>query len=610
MRMRKSVLVSALFAALAAFSCMREDPAPYSTVHILEASLPSAPETRTTLGPRSGAIFPVLWSAGDFITVNGVPSARLTAAEAGGSSARFTFPEGVSAPFKVEYGSGIPSVQPFADGNIRSGSAPMSATSTGTSFMMEHLGAIVSFTLSGPVTVSGLSLRSLDGSLPGEALPVQMTVPSGGVRLDGGKTFCFVVPPCQPEKGLALDIYTTDGARMILTAFAGERIRAGKLYTVPPVAFAANAEPIIPIASYADLKAFADRVRTGEKALQARLTADIAVDGYWTPLDGFTGDLDGGGYTISGLRRALVQELTGCIRNLTVEGNVTISGMDDIAGDEGKYWAGILANRLYTGALVDHCTAKGTIQYNQWGKAAAVGGIAGYASRGSIRSSVNEASVRVDGDGSNYIHAGGIIGYIYTSVDPVTLEGCLNTGSITVRGRIKSAHLGGIVGNMGAVHTGLLSGNENRGEVAVSPTATLGGVLNLGGIAGSSQNVLTACSHTGTLRQGAPSAFIQNIGGIAGSVVTEKVSGCVNEGTILLDGASASATVRCGGILGFAAGDTSVDGITLEGCAFRGGIAVRIPSHATVYAKPFTGLYSITGFSETSCSDTGKIEVK
>ena len=98
------------------------------------------------------------------------------------------------------------------------------------------------------------------------------------------------------------------------------------------------------------------------------MTADIAADNSWTPMEGFTGDFDGGGHTISGLKKAFVNELQGCIRNLTVDADISISSKDDIAGDESIYWAGILTNRMYTGALISNCVAKGSLSYSQWGK--------------------------------------------------------------------------------------------------------------------------------------------------------------------------------------------------------------------------------------------------
>ncbi len=607
MRMRKSFVIAVSLATLVALSCAKEEPH-LSRVYALEASMPSDAQTRTALGPKSGEAYPVFWSEGDVITVNGVRSKPLTSSQAGGRTASFNFPGGVLAPFRIEYGNGIPSSQEYLSDNVCSGYMTMAAESSGTSFTMKHQSCIVAFTLTGSVSVAGLSLRSLDGSpVSSVADCVQMTVPSGGVSLSGGKTFRFVVAPGTHAKGLSLDVYTNDGSCMNLTAFVGKRLAAGRIYELGSVEFAANVEPVIAIASRSDLLAFAARVAAGEKALRARLVADIDLSAGWTPLEGFTGELDGGGHRVTGLKRAFVQELTGCVRNLTVQGNVSIGSASDIAGDESKYWAGILANRVYTGGLIDNCVSEGSLSYSQWGKSVAAAGIAGYASRGTIKCSVNRASVSVTGDGSAVVYAGGIVGYTYASSDVVSVKGCRNEGSVSLLGNIKSASAGGIAGNMGTVHTSVIEGCVNVGSVTVEASAKVLGNINLGGIAGSSQNDMSACSNEGSIHQAASTSHIQNIGGIAGSVVTGRVDSCSNGGSILLDGSPSTGVIRCGGILGFATGDSSVDTIALADCSFSGGIMVDIAAHSAIYAKPVTGLYSIANYSETGCVSTGTV---
>ena len=608
--MRKNLFASVALAVLAAVSCTKDEQ-PAAIRYFLEASLPESAQTKTTLGAKTGETYPVVWSEGDVICVNGVRSNPLPAEAAGGSSARFSFPGGVKAPFRITYGEGIPSFQEYAEGNIRSGYAVMAAESAESTFTMKHLSSIVSFTLSGGERVAGLSLRSLDGTLLSrESASVLMTVPAGGLDISEPKTFRFVVNPGTLEKGLVLEVYTTAGNSMVVTAFVGKRLAAGRLYEFPPMTFSANADSVVAISTYSELQTFATRVGAGEKALVARLTRDIDVSAGWTPLEGFTGEFDGAGYKITGLRRAFTQSLTGCIRNLVLEADITISGSADISGQDSDYWAGIFANRIYTGGLIDNCVAKGSITYREWGKMASVGGIAGYASRGTVRGCVNEAAVSVTGDGSNTVYAGGIIGYTYAGTEAVSLKGCRNEGSVSADGRLRSLNIGGIVGNMGTVHTSHIEGCVNNGDIRVAADATLGGSIHMGGIAGNSLNTISGCENHGNLRQSASSAYVQQVGGIAGSVVTERVSDCLNAGNMLLDGASATQAVRCGGLIGFSSGDAGVSGISVSRSAFSGTITVDIAAHATVYAKPFTGLYSIASYSESECSNTGKIEMK
>ena len=595
----------ATFAAALTLSCAKEEPV--FEGFYLDASMPSG-ETKTTLGNKSGDVYPVLWSEGDVISVNGVASDPLTAAQAGSSVARFHFPVPVPPPYNVAYGDGVPAVQAYNDGNIRSGYAPMAAQSDVNSFVMKHLAAILRIPLTGNVSVAGISARSLDGtplSMTGNS--VQLTLPEGGVSISGGKTFFLVLAEASLAKGLCLDVYTTTGERMNLTSFVGKKLTAGSIYEFPATVFEANAESVVPISGFEELRTFA---ASSDNNSHARLVADIEVpagfDGFVLP-DGFQADIDGGGYTVSGLRKAFVHVLDGCLRNINFEGNITVSSSADIAGVASDYWVGMVANKLFTGALVENCTVNGSITYNQWGKSLAVGGVAGYASRGTVRGCVNKAAITAVGDGSNAVHAGGIVGQTYASGEVVSIAHCRNQGTVLARGGLKSLNLGGIVGNMGTVHTSTLLGDVNIGNVTVDGSASLNGIVNLGGIAGNSLNALKDCVNRGVLSQGASSAQAQNVGGIAGNVVADSVQGCVNAGSIVMDGASATGDVSCGGILGYVAGDTSVNSIAVDGCTFEGAISISMASHGTVHANAITGLYSIGTHSQTSCVNRGTI---
>lgn len=595
-----------LFIAFAGLllSCSKESVESPVQGFSLEAGMPQVC-TKTVLGAKSAGVYPVLWSSGDCIKVNGVESSPLSALAAGGSQATFQFSEGISAPYHVLYGAApghddqveIPSVQSYSAGNIRSNYAPMYAESNETSFTMKHLSCVLSLPLTGSVSVAGISLRSLDGtpiagriglvrigkiytgktdSSAGLA-EVEMTVPSGGVSLSGGKVFCFALCPATLEKGLSIDVYTTAGARMNMVVLEGETLEAGNVYEVPSTAFSANAEPVTVISTYAQLKEFAALDFSTEKYLRVRLVNDITVDSTWSPLDGFTGEFDGGGYTIRGLQKAFANELVGCIKNLTVEGNITISSKDDIVGDETIFWAGILTNRMYTGALVRNCVTKGSISYSQWGKEIRVGAVCGYASRGTIENCVNKASISVVGDNSGNVRAGGLLGMAYSSSDPISVIGCRNECNMSLSGTLKNPEVGGIIGNYSPYSASVISGCAFSGCI----TFEIGSVI--------SGNV--------------------NLGGIVGMVKTETVDKCSSSGTIEALSSSAS-VVRIGGIIGYANNDSQGSSITVSSCSFSGDILVDIASHSTMCANEITGLYNIGSHSETGCISTGTVTVK
>lgn len=571
--MRKQLYILSVLAT-ALLSCTRQEQPPMKDF-MLEVSMPET-LTKTVLGPKAAGIYPVLWSVGDYITVNGVQSKPLTALEAGAATAVFHFSESIKTPYHVQYGSGVPSAQQYSDGNICAFSAPMQATSYEAAFTLKHQACVLSLPLSGSVTVAGISVSAIDGTPLSGGGTVQLTMPGGGVSISSAKTFCLALRPAYLEKGLSIDIYTTEGTRMNLISFVGESLTAGSVYEFPATSFKANAHPLTVIADYAQLKAFADRVAAGEKYLQARMTANIQADNTWTPLEGFTGDFDGGGYTLSGLKKAFANELQGCIRNLTVEADIKISSKDDIVGEESVYWAGIITNRMYTGALISNCVAKGSLSYNQWGKELRAGAFCGYAARGSIEHCTNQASISVKGDGSAAVQAGGIVGRVYASGDQVNIIGCRDEGSLSLSGTLKTTEAGGIVGQFQPISTSILSGCSFTGEISFESGSTLSGAMNLGGI--------------------------------AGSVKTASIADCSSAGTMTVN-SSSSGAIRSGGILGHAQSYGDGSDIGLAGCTFSGALTIHVSSHGTLNTNAITGLYSTATHTETGCVNSGKITV-
>ena len=572
--MRKQLYILSVLAT-ALLSCTRQEQAS-SGDFVLEVSMPET-VTKTVLGPKAAGVYPVLWSVGDYITVNGVPSKPLTALEAGATTAVFHFSAPIKTPYHVQYGTEVPAFQQYTEGNICAFSAPMQATSYEAAFTLKHQACVLSLPLSGSVTVAGISVSALDGTPLSSSGTVQLTIPGGGVSIASAKTFCWALRPVYLEKGLSIDIYTTEGTRMNLISFVGETLTAGSVYEFPATSFKANAHPVTVIANYTQLKAFAAKVAAGEKYLQARMTADIAADNTWTPLEEFTGDFDGGGHTISGLKKAFANELQGCIRNLTVDADISISSKDDIAGDESIYWAGILTNRMYTGALVSNCVAKGSISYTQWGKELQVGAICGYAVRGTVEHCVNEAAITVTGDdGTAAVQAGGIVGRVYASKDLVHILNCRNEGTLSLDGTLKSAEVGGIVGQFQPPAASALSGCSFTGEISFESGSTLSGAMNLGGI--------------------------------AGSVKTASIADCSSAGTMTVN-SSSSGAIRSGGILGNAQSYGDGSDIGLAGCTFSGTLTIHVPSHGTLNTNAITGLYSTATHTETGCVNSGTITV-
>ena len=102
----------AVVAGMFAFSCVTdttEDLGVKVGGHegVTTLTLSMAEVTKTHLGAKEGDLYPLYWSEGDAISVNGVTSTPLTAEQANGADASFTFDGELSAPYCVVYPAAV-----------------------------------------------------------------------------------------------------------------------------------------------------------------------------------------------------------------------------------------------------------------------------------------------------------------------------------------------------------------------------------------------------------------------------------------------------------------------------------------------------------------------
>ena len=241
---------------------------------------------------------------------------------------------------------------------------------------------------------------------------------------------------------------------------------------------------VLSIGTAEELKTLRDRVNAGETALNARLTADIALDKTqaWTPINGYTGTFDGGNHTISGLLVENAQQKAGfistagdgaVIRNLTVsdssfsgtnsrigafvgytEGSVTfenchtaadvtVTGSSSVGG---LFGGGSTANAFIT---MKNCSNRAAVTATAGSNKNGVGGLIGTAPNGAdITDSCNLGKVQATGTG--VVAAGGLVGASNTgSSKPdrtATLTNVYNTGEVT-SAAASTQYVGGLLGN-------------------------------------------------------------------------------------------------------------------------------------------------------------------
>lgn len=186
------------------------------------------------------------------------------------------------------------------------------------------------------------------------------------------------------------------------------------------------------------LRWFADQVNNQNKPnINARLMKDITMDGTeWTPIGTsnehpFTGDFDGNGKTITGLKctKPNVYDvgLVGYASKATIQ-NVTVKDSSFIGNER----IGAVCGSIIDGKIIGCTNSDSTVSggfYN-------LGGIAGRAKNTTVQRCFNSGAVT-----GKYSAIGGIVGY----ADYVTVQDCGNTGTVTMTDSA-GAYYGGIIG--------------------------------------------------------------------------------------------------------------------------------------------------------------------
>ena len=219
-------------------------------------------------------------------------------------------------------------------------------------------------------------------------------------------------------------------------------------------------------------------IASGSSGKYYKLANDITLTSDWVPIVSFSGTLDGGGYTISGLNvpGSSTPNLGGIVNSL--KAGATIKSLNVIGSVTSNF-----VNSPRVGGIVginegtvENCTFSGSVTGSkmQFADNGAIGGIVGLNQSGTITGCINNADV--SGQGRDKLFVGGITGSNHG-----TLANCTNTG--TIRGTLTNeganqycgeiwgsetwktngGYVGGIAGDTTA--NAANTGNTNAGEV-------------------------------------------------------------------------------------------------------------------------------------------------
>ena len=318
---------------------------------------------------------------------------------------------------------------------------------------------------------------------------------------------------------------------------------------------------------------YRDMINTGSDSKYNRahyiLTANINLGGGekpWTPIGSdkdhaFTGTFDGDGHTISELYINSNDDVAGLfgyvgrggmIRDLTVEGEITVSGsvscVGGIAGivsSSGQVGISVLTDSDDSETGIIDCTSNVTINvtYNGSSGLSVGGGIVGSCGGATISGCENYGAVSVVG-ASEYgidVKIGGIVGYSGSST---IISSCCNTGAVSAENAEK-ANLGGIIGesNLGSS----VDSCYNTGAVSVRNTKD----ANLGGVVGCNyddddESTVSKCYNTGAVN--AEDAEYANLGGIVGENKSGSVISSYNTGDVTAEKVESA---NLGGVAGY-----------------------------------------------------------
>ena len=570
----------AVVAGMFAFSCVTdttEDAKVLVGSGVTEFTL-SLEESKTQLGEKdTDGKYPLYWSQGDQISINGVPSIALSENYDGAVAATFSFETAsLNAPYCVVYpasegvgeGATYPvtfaAEQPYTVGTFATGTAPMygyAAEATST-IEMHHLTGVLRLAVKGSgeaitkvvaTSESGkiageFTVNCTNGTLvAGENASDKITVTFAEPLVLGEvATPIYVAVPAGSYGKFAITLCTATDKMQVKFDSESKPITAGIVREFNEFTYIPNiveTSDAFEIDGKDALIEFASIAASFAPYTQAKVTAEIDMTGYnWTPIEEF-GDFlfDGGNFAIKGLNAPLFGTTNADIKNVK---------LTDIAmTTNGLLRFGAIVCHPFN-STIENCEVSGTItvsnpdfvpaeSYDVTNTVIVVGGISGYSQGTNFIGCNNRANITISqiaqSAGPVIIPCfAGVTGFetTYTSdsgdVIKGTITNCSNYGAISYEDNSTERWLrpciAGVVGYSPTANELVISGCNNHGAISMKNCVTNG-----------------AAGH----------GSCEYVGGVVGKVFKATITSCTNHatGTITVDG---DLTYPCvGGVLAY-----------------------------------------------------------
>ena len=536
-------IFTAIVVAFAAYSCVAdatEDLGVNINVVGQNSLTLSLDETRVQLGEKAEGVYPLYWSNGDQIAVNGEASVALTDVAEGAKSATFQFDgDGVSTPFNIVYPAPevaaaeegeeatpaaaypvvFPAVQHYVAGNIDPKAMVLYGyAANGEVVTLNPLVGVLQLNVTGNgENVTKLTVKSEKGNIAGsytvdctngtltEVEAVNTVTMNLDVTLGTEAQVLYVAVPAGSYGTFVVTLQTAEHGKMTVKFNSDVKpIEAGTVREFKSFKYEANnadEEGVFEIDSEDALIEFARIAKAFYPHTKAVVTAPITVTKDWTPIEGFGAyEFDGGEFEISGLNAPLFGSTAANIHH------VKLTNVDYTVTDLAH--SGAIACGLYGGSL-DNCSAEGAININN--------------------TTLNPETVA--GDYSDICH-GGLVGY----VSATTVTNCTNDINITVTSLcLESASIrscvGGLVG--GCADNSSFTHLTNNGTIEYVGT-THKYNMYISGIVGTTKSTsdekttrdlaaISNCTNTGAISTAKKSK-------IAGDIVLAGITGVIDAG--------------------------------------------------------------------------------
>ena len=624
----------------------------------------SLEESRTQLGEKAGEVYPLYWSAGDQISVNGVTSAAL--AEGGNAAATFVLEGTLNYPYSVVYPAAATNQvtflanQTYTPGTFCAGAAPMYgyAADANSAIQLQHLVGVLRLAVSGEATLANIVLEAESGDLAGTytvdcatgaltavegATSKSVTLSFGeGLTLGAEATPIYIALPAGSYGIVSANINSTAGEVMTVKFDTTEKpISAGKVREFKEIAYMGGEadefgfEGDVVITTAEELALLSEACEANKLSAVTSVTIGATIDMSeieWKSMNNLPAiTFDGGsdkGYEIKGLNAPLFYIATG----ITLK-NIKLTDVDIkitepfIHNGNAKIGSGAYAY-IAVGCTLSNCYASGKIEVDtKFNNAATavdgntntvvdISGLIGYTSNTTMTKVTNAVDVTVkrlfDTSGDNtsvfYILVGGVTCVLY---DATSVSEVYNYGDITFdfEGKDQTStaiRCGGVFGYTPKVKT--FTKVENHGDITITGLNTTGGQY-YGGIVGLPYTTPTfdTCKNSGaiTVTSIAGGNFVAgSIGGnTEGNIVVKNCTVTNNS-----EGKGMTLSVSCEklytGLIGYIATSSSKDVThSIENCTNSADLTLTSETHTT------SSTYVTHGFGDTQSNSTTKISI-